>query len=267
MGAVSIYKDKSGKNSLLKDPSRGTVFDGPLLIMVNNNSASASEFFAGSMQDYNRGVIFGSTTFGKASSQSFFPLDSNNVETSDFLKITNGKFYHVSKRSNQEVGIQPDIVMKDRYADIGGVSERDFPYHFKNDSVVKNVVIEQLPSLGIATLNRNAQERLKNNPHYDAECQKASRLKEKYNMQYALPLTPKEFYTYWKKIEQEGEALQQVDSTYISDLKVDDHAFRNKMKLYNTTESLNNSEVKEDIRLDLQVNEAIMVVLEMVNNK
>src|SRR6266542_6188168 len=75
-GALTGAKDKTGKIVFLKDPNRGTVWDGPLLLMVNRQSASASELLAAALQDYNRAVIVGSPTYGKATMQQIFPLDT-----------------------------------------------------------------------------------------------------------------------------------------------------------------------------------------------
>jgi len=74
--------------------------------MINGNSASASEFFTGAMQDYNRAIVVGSTSLGKASMQTIVTLDNNQQ---DFVKLTLEKFYRVTGDSNQIKGIIPDI--------------------------------------------------------------------------------------------------------------------------------------------------------------
>lgn len=78
-------------------------YDGPLAVVVNRLSASASEIFAGAIQDYNRGIVVGERTFGKGTVQSLQPLDHGK------LKITLAKFYRISGQSNQHQGIIPDI--------------------------------------------------------------------------------------------------------------------------------------------------------------
>lgn len=78
-------------------------YDGPLAVVVNRLSASASEIFAGAIQDYNRGIVVGERTFGKGTVQSLQPLDHGK------LKITLAKFYRISGESNQHQGIMPDI--------------------------------------------------------------------------------------------------------------------------------------------------------------
>jgi carboxyl-terminal processing protease len=106
-GPISILVDNKNKQNVLKDSNRGSVYNGPIVILINGNSASASEFFAAAMQDYNRAIIVGSTSLGKASMQNIMPLDENNSE--DFVKLTIRKFYRVTGESHQIKGIVPDI--------------------------------------------------------------------------------------------------------------------------------------------------------------
>lgn len=75
-GPLMSLKNRDGKTTVLKDMNRGTIYDGPLVLMVNNASASASEVLASTLQDYNRAVIVGGNTYGKASGQIIIPLDS-----------------------------------------------------------------------------------------------------------------------------------------------------------------------------------------------
>src|SRR5258706_12269618 len=97
--------------------------------MVNGLSASASEFVAGALQDYNRAILVGSPTYGKATMQVVMPADTNiNLEKAsaaalekkdgDFVKVTIGKLFRVSGKSNQLCGVQPDISLPDLAADI-----------------------------------------------------------------------------------------------------------------------------------------------------
>jgi carboxyl-terminal processing protease len=80
-----------------------------MIILINGQSASASEFFAAALQDYNRALIVGATTLGKASMQTILPLEENNDK--DFLKLTVEKFYRISGDSHQIKGIIPDVFM------------------------------------------------------------------------------------------------------------------------------------------------------------
>jgi len=114
-GPVSVMVNNKKKHAILKDYNRGSAYFGPIVILINGNSASASEFFAAAMQDYNRGIIVGSKSLGKASMQSIVPLDGNQQ---DFVKLTLEKFYRITGDSNQIKGIIPDIALPVLYDSI-----------------------------------------------------------------------------------------------------------------------------------------------------
>jgi len=114
-GSVSVLLNSKNKQSVLKDYNRGSVYYGPIVILINGISASASEFFAATMQDYNRAIIIGSKSLGKASMQTILPLDENKQ---DFVKLTVEKFYRITGDSNQIKGIIPDIALPVLYDSI-----------------------------------------------------------------------------------------------------------------------------------------------------
>jgi len=107
-GPVSILVNSKSKQTTLKDYNRGSIYYGPIVILINGNSASASEFFSAAMQDYNRAMVVGSKSLGKASMQTIIPLDNNQQ---DFVKLTVEKFYRITGDSNQIKGIIPDIAL------------------------------------------------------------------------------------------------------------------------------------------------------------
>ena len=96
---------------VLKDPNRSAVYEGPLVVLVNRMSASASEILAGALQDYARAIVVGDEkTHGKGSVQSVFPIDRKNDQHGS-LKVTTAKFYRIDGKSTQLYGVQPDIVV------------------------------------------------------------------------------------------------------------------------------------------------------------
>jgi len=99
------------------DSDAGVVYDGPLAVLVNRASASASEIFAGAIQDYQRGVVLGGQTFGKATVQEIIPMNYGQV------KLTRSKFYRISGASTQNRGVLPDINFPDRYQTIETMGE------------------------------------------------------------------------------------------------------------------------------------------------
>lgn len=131
-GPLSIVVDNKQAASVINDPYKGLIYKGPIVILVNSNTASASEFFSSILQDYNRALLLGSTTLGKATMQTILSLDEN--KNTDFLKITINKFYRVTGKSHQYIGVTPDVVLPEFYEDVYQ-KESDFPTAIKNDSL------------------------------------------------------------------------------------------------------------------------------------
>lgn len=119
-GPVVQVSDKDSKPNILNDRDESILYDGPLTVMVNEFSASASEIFAAAIQDYGRGIIIGSATFGKGTVQRTMPLgkilDYSTGQTEyGALKITFEKFYRINGGSTQLKGVNPDITLPDVY--------------------------------------------------------------------------------------------------------------------------------------------------------
>jgi len=118
-GPVVQVKYKGNKPKIRNDEDRNIVWGGPLVIMVNELSASASEILAAAMQDYKRAIIIGSKqTYGKGTVQNVIPLNQylNYSEDLGALKLTIQKFYRINGGSTQLKGVSSDIVMPDRYS-------------------------------------------------------------------------------------------------------------------------------------------------------
>lgn len=120
-GPIVQVKDRMGNPNILRDRDRSVLYDGPLTVMVNEFSASASEIFAAAIQDYQRGVIIGSTsTYGKGTVQRNIGLDYGNSLLSGSqqelgtVKLTLQKFYRINGGSTQQKGVTPDIVIPDQ---------------------------------------------------------------------------------------------------------------------------------------------------------
>ncbi|MGI9264904.1 MAG: carboxy terminal-processing peptidase [Gammaproteobacteria bacterium] len=111
-GPVVQLRDTNGRIEVLPDPSPEKVYDGPLAVLVNRYSASASEIFAAAIQDYNRGIVVGQQTFGKGTVQNLYPLDRyapGRDPRFGQLTLTIGKYYRVNGGSTQHRGVEPDI--------------------------------------------------------------------------------------------------------------------------------------------------------------
>ncbi|WP_337965039.1 S41 family peptidase [uncultured Flavobacterium sp.] len=160
-GPLSIVIDNKDGKSVINDPYKGLIYKGPIVILVNSNTASASEFFSSILQDYNRALLLGSNTLGKATMQTILSLDES--KNTDFLKITINKFYRVTGKSHQYIGVKPDVILPEFYEGVYQ-KESDFPTAIKNDSIqpflkyrpyVKRSLIDKLAKNSTARLADN----------------------------------------------------------------------------------------------------------------
>ncbi|MCL7462867.1 carboxy terminal-processing peptidase [Pseudomonas sp. NW5] len=127
-GPTVLVRNSDGRVDVLADDAQGVVYAGPMAVLVNRLSASASEIFAGAMQDYHRALIIGGQTFGKGTVQSVQPLNHGE------LKLTMAKFYRVSGQSTQHQGVLPDISYPTRF-DLKQIGESALPAAMPWDSI------------------------------------------------------------------------------------------------------------------------------------
>jgi carboxyl-terminal processing protease len=128
-GPVVQVKSIGGRKEVLKDQDSSIIWDGPLIILVNEFSASASEILAAALQDYNRAIIIGSKqTYGKGTVQNLISLNQfisgNTHGELGYIKLTTDKFYRISGGSTQLEGVKSDVVFPNRYSYID-IGERD----------------------------------------------------------------------------------------------------------------------------------------------
>ncbi len=141
-GPIVQVKDYAGKIDILKDKDKSVEYSGPLIILVNRLSASASEILAAAMQDYGRAVIVGGEfTHGKGTVQAIFPLNQGPLmslfgSTMGAIKMTVQKFYRVNGGCTQEKGVTPDIIVPDPYS-YAKNREGDLEYALKWDKIKK----------------------------------------------------------------------------------------------------------------------------------
>lgn len=160
IGPVVQVKSYKGIESL-GDTDPTVFYNGPLAVVVNRLSASASEIFAGAIQDYNRGIVVGERTFGKGTVQSLQDLDHGK------LKITLAKFYRISGESNQHQGIMPDISYPSLF-DFTEIGESALDNALPADSI-KPSRYNKGPSLTgfIPELTQRHQARIKSDPEFN----------------------------------------------------------------------------------------------------
>ena len=159
-GPVVQIRPAGARAYLRGKPRSGPYYDGPLAVMTNRLSASASEIFAGAIQDYQRGLIIGDRTFGKGTVQQLMELQHGA------LKLTESKFYRISGDSTQERGVLPDITFPSLY-DPKEVGESSLPKAMPWDRIpaVQHKVYFDLEPM-LATLQAKHDERAKKDPDF-----------------------------------------------------------------------------------------------------
>jgi carboxyl-terminal processing protease len=160
-GPTVQVRSANDRVEVLVDPDPELVYNGPLVVLVDRLSASASEIFAGAIQDYGRGIIMGSQTFGKGTVQSVRPLNHGQ------LKITQAKFYRISGASTQHKGVVPDILMP-ALIDKSKVGEDSYDHALKWDSI-KSAKFQNLNFVaGLSeALNKQHMKRIVLQPEYN----------------------------------------------------------------------------------------------------
>lgn len=164
-GPVVQVKSKAGSINVMEDKNSDVAWDGPLAIMVNHGSASASEILAAAIQDYKRGIIIGTQSFGKGTVQSFLDLDQyllpqfDSIRPLGSVKITMQKFYRINGGATQLKGVMPDVVLPDPYAllDLG---EKDLDYPMPWDEIAK-ATYNEYKTINYDKAKKASAERLK----------------------------------------------------------------------------------------------------------
>jgi len=184
-GPMVQVRDGQGRTSVLNDKDPRVQYSGPLVVLVNKYSASASEILAAAIQDYKRGVIMGSaSTYGKGTVQRIFDLDEalpaelNSVKPIGSLKLTTQKFYRVNGGSTQFKGVVPDIVLPDAWAYLDqGEKETDYPLKWDEIQPARYRPWDAAPS--IDKLRTNSKARVAASPSFKVLDEIAQRMKKR----------------------------------------------------------------------------------------
>ncbi len=193
-GPIVQVKSRDGKPSLLMDHDKSILYDGPLEVMVNEMSASASEIFAAAIQDYKRGVIIGSTsTYGKGTVQQAIDLDrilgKSVGMNSDLgaLKVTLSKYYRINGGSTQLKGVYSDIVLPDEYEYIK-IREKDDPDALPWDTIKRAPYTTWKAGYDLKSIESASAARISNNSVFNLIKKNAAWLAKQNDKTYSLKL-------------------------------------------------------------------------------
>ncbi|CAN5194009.1 carboxy terminal-processing peptidase [soil metagenome] len=196
-GPICQVKGRDERTSILRDRNRNILYSGPLVVMVDELSASASEIFAAAIQDYKRGVIVGSsTTYGKGTVQRSISLDpesenpffqNNPKEGLGDIKLTFRKFYRINGGSTQLRGVTPDIIFPDRL-EIAKIREKDNPSALSWDEISKADYRIWDGGYNMNSIVTNTNNKLKSNSTFNLIRQDVQWLDNNLNKSYSLNL-------------------------------------------------------------------------------
>lgn len=192
-GPIVQVKAREDKPAVLRDKDKSVLYSGPLAVMVNEFSASASEIFAAAIQDYGRGVVIGSTsTYGKGTVQRNIGLDPEtgfSMSNSDLgtVKLTLQKFYRINGGSTQLRGVTSDIVLPDQLEKLK-VREKDNPDALPWDEITKSPYSAWNAGYDLKTIQQLSNRRLESDPTFQLIKENTEWLAEQNNKQYSLQL-------------------------------------------------------------------------------
>ncbi len=270
-GPIVQVKDREGKPTMLSDNDRSVLYSGPLAVMVNEFSASASEIFAAAIQDYGRGIIIGSsTTYGKGTVQRNIPFGKpldffSGLTEYGAIKLTLQKFYRVNGGSTQLRGVTPDIVVPDEYEYLK-FREKDNPYSLKWDEIQKSSYKMWKPEYDPALVKAASEERIKKSVAFNLITNNAQWLSSQNDKEYSLNL---EKYTKEQKAiratVKQNNSLMKLSSNElpVEGLEVD-------TKKYNNIDKEKGERYRnwlKNLRTDIYIDETVNVINDMVGTK
>ena len=225
-GPLALMK-KEEKIQVIGDRSRGAAYFGPLIILVNGQSASASELLAASLQDYNRALIVGDTTFGKAVGQEVKVLatlisEGESKELSpSMVKVTTSRLYRLKGQSYQQQGIAPDIYIPELLVN-STRSEADYPFSINREHIERDTYFKAYPEFPLARLRESHEARLRSLGFLRAKALTDSiRLKQ----EALTSLDPQDFLSVRMLKQKKQSWLQQQLGNDSKPFNADNHSF------------------------------------------
>lgn len=270
-GPIVQVKGRKGKPNVGEDEDPQIHYDGPLAVMVNSMSASASEILAGAIQDYKRGIIIGSkSTYGKGTVQNmldldrYLPVSLDNIKPLGALALTVQKFYRINGSTNQLTGVIPDIILPDIYSayeeEIGEKKE-DFPLEADQIEPLKYNIWSKNENK-IAKAKANSQKRVSKDNVFQLISENAQRIKQQ-NKTSQVSLNLEKFREMQKKYAEEAKKYRVINEyesgIIITPLKADFE----RDNIDSTTKARIDNWYKS-IKKDIHLNEAINVVKDLM---
>ncbi|PBQ30735.1 tail-specific protease [Sphingobacteriaceae bacterium] len=251
--------------NVMEDRNPDVAWDGPLTVLINHNSASASEIVAAAIQDYKRGVVIGTTSFGKGTVQSVLSLDDyllkqfDSIKPIGSVKMTQQKFYRITGGATQLKGVTPDIILPDPYAFIE-LGEKEYENHMPWDEISRANYTE-FSAINYPKVIKNSHKRVTASSQFNLIELQAKEVKlKKDDTKYNLKLTT---------FREEQKQLREQNKKY-EDLNKEMKGFNanildeEKTRLANDTVRLNREKKwAQSVSKDIYIREAADVLNDM----
>jgi len=267
-GPVVQVKSRADHVDVLADRDSRVLYDGPLVIMMNEFSASASEIMAAAIQDYRRGVIIGSNSFGKGTVQRFFELDqqmpirpATPQDGLGALKLTIQKFYRINGTTTQLKGVVPDIALADPWC-YDSLGEKEEEYPLEVDEIKPAPFKEfDISEQKMAEIKRRSADRTIKSEAFAQEETNARRV-ERYRSQTTVPLELAAYRAVLKRQNEEGDAYKQaqrkIENVRVHNPEEDAHTIEADSTLRKI-----NDQWMEAISKDAHIYEAVLVARDL----
>lgn len=265
-GPIVQVRDREGKPQVYRDRDKTVLYDGPLAVMVNEFSASASEIFAAAIQDYNRGIIIGSTTtYGKGTVQRNIGLDKTlgilepNSELGT-IKLTLQKFYRINGGSTQLRGVSSDIALPD-VLEYSPVREKNNPDALPWDEIQKADYSNWRYSLDLNPIKQASNSRIQANPSFSLIKSNAEWLAKQNDKLYTLNL--KKYQDEQKQIRLK---VKQIDSLNKKPTELNVEAVAGDLEKlqYDEGKSDRFKQWIKNLRSDIYLDESVKVINDMI---
>jgi len=219
-GPVVQVKDGNNNISIMRDDERGMTYDGPIVVLIDGFSASASEIFAGAIRDYRRGLILGPTkTFGKGSVQNYLKLADG---AKGAVKITTALFYQPVGTSNDLIGINPDIIVPDISA-VWDIGEHKLKYTIKWEKIPSapyKPYTKYLNGTIVSQLISESNKRVSSSKKFADLIQRIKKLKAKVNAK-SISLKKEDFSSEEKDLKEIKKKMRDENDKKLIDLERD----------------------------------------------
>jgi len=266
-GPVVQVKYRGEKPNIRSDKDKRIQWDGPLVVLVNELSASASEIFAAAMQDYNRAVIIGSKqSFGKGTVQNVLPLNNYFKYEKDLgaLKMTIQKFYRINGGSTQLKGVESDIAMPDKYTYFE-IGERDEKNPLSWDKIEPAEYTPVNVYANFHEVVNESKKRIADNPHFIIIDDNAKWLKQGRD-KTLIQLNYEKFKNDIDQREKESEAFDDI-ALYESNLTFNSPQYELALMEQDSILAKKREIWHKNLKKDIYMEEALTVLSELEINK